>query len=531
MSAGKIPLTAVIVVLVAASVPAKETFTKPATRPAKVNITISKETTYITGPLNPDGTVNYVEYLNKKYSEGVIKENNAFVGLFKAIGPELVPQNIRDKVYKRLNMKPLPADGEYFTPLVEYTRKNNIDEIKTKKQFDKAQQAPWRPDDYPLVAAWLKANKKPLTKIAQSVRLENYYSPLVCYHEPPCALELIIPSMGKYRVLSRIFIARAMMNIGTSDPDGAGKDLITVHCLSRRIGHEPFLVSRMVSIANDQIATQAETILLNKHYLSASQAKELLNELRGLKRLPDIREPIRIERFYGLDCVMMLSRGDMTLAELDSMITSLQNYDEEQRNKYKTPLRPSHELDWDVILRRMNHWYDRSIEAAYSKTHAKRCELYRQLEDDLIEIRMKSKPPGPDILSNWDNFKSSLTSLIRDRRNRSQIVSDTLASMLIPCYPHATTFWFKQRVELNLVKVALALEAYRGRNMKYPEKLSDLTKGYLTEIPKDLFTNKPLHYRRTEDGYMLYSVGPNMKDDGGVENEDEGKDDIVIRVE
>ena len=34
------------------------------TQPAKVNITISKDTTYITGPLNKDGTVNYVAYLN-----------------------------------------------------------------------------------------------------------------------------------------------------------------------------------------------------------------------------------------------------------------------------------------------------------------------------------------------------------------------------------------------------------------------------------------------------------------------------------
>jgi hypothetical protein len=31
----------------------------------------------------------------------------------------------------------------------------------------------------------------------------------------------------------------------------------------------------------------------------------------------------------------------------------------------------------------------------------------------------------------------------------------------------------------------------------------------------DLFTGKELKYRQLEKGYLLYSVGPNMKDDGG----------------
>lgn len=55
----------------------------------KTQLEIGRETTYITGPLNDDGTVNYVAYLNARYGKGVTPENNAAVILARAIGPDL----------------------------------------------------------------------------------------------------------------------------------------------------------------------------------------------------------------------------------------------------------------------------------------------------------------------------------------------------------------------------------------------------------------------------------------------------------
>jgi hypothetical protein len=38
----------------------------------------------------------------------------------------------------------------------------------------------------------------------------------------------------------------------------------------------------------------------------------------------------------------------------------------------------------------------------------------------------------------------------------------------------------------------------------------------LRQIPGDVFSGKPLIYRPNENGYLLYSVGINGKDEGGV---------------
>jgi len=72
-----------------------------------VEIIVSRETTYILGPLNPDGTPNYVKYLDDKYAEGVTPENNAAPLLLRAFGPDLLPAEIRAESLRRLK---LPAD-------------------------------------------------------------------------------------------------------------------------------------------------------------------------------------------------------------------------------------------------------------------------------------------------------------------------------------------------------------------------------------------------------------------------------------
>ncbi len=89
-------------------------------------------------------------------------------------------------------------------------------------------------------------------------------------------------------------------------------------------------------------------------------------------------------------------------------------------------------------------------------------------------------------------------------------------------------------VQFQFTKCAFALAAYRVDNGSYPEKLADLKPKYVAEVPKDIFDDADLHYRRDSGGYLLYSVGPNGKDDGGRGRDDcknnEGWDDLVVRM-
>ena len=63
---------------------------------------------------------------------------------------------------------------------------------------------------------------------------------------------------------------------------------------------------------------------------------------------------------------------------------------------------------------------------------------------------------------------------------------------------------------------AIALQRYRLRRGQWPEKLNDLVPELLAELPRDWMNGEPLRYRRTpNDTFTLYSVGEDLRDDGG----------------
>jgi hypothetical protein len=71
-------------------------------------------------------------------------------------------------------------------------------------------------------------------------------------------------------------------------------------------------------------------------------------------------------------------------------------------------------------------------------------------------------------------------------------------------------------LENDLLLVTLALQAYHAEHGHYPAELAALVPAELTHIPTDPFTaGQPLHYKLTDQRYLLYSVGPDGIDDGG----------------
>ncbi len=68
---------------------------------------------------------------------------------------------------------------------------------------------------------------------------------------------------------------------------------------------------------------------------------------------------------------------------------------------------------------------------------------------------------------------------------------------------------------LEVTATALAVERYRLARGKLPEALGQLVPDYLAAVPEDPFDGTPLRYRRTERGFVVYSVGEDGNDDGG----------------
>ncbi len=68
----------------------------------------------------------------------------------------------------------------------------------------------------------------------------------------------------------------------------------------------------------------------------------------------------------------------------------------------------------------------------------------------------------------------------------------------------------------DLLLLQLALHAYKLEHTRYPMKLSDLAPEYVKSLPMDPFSaGDEFKYGLTANGYLLYSIGPDTKDDDG----------------
>lgn len=69
---------------------------------------------------------------------------------------------------------------------------------------------------------------------------------------------------------------------------------------------------------------------------------------------------------------------------------------------------------------------------------------------------------------------------------------------------------------VQTMRVLIGVERYRLLNKRWPVRLADVPAALLPGgVSIDPFDGKPLRYRRTADGVVVYSVGEDCKDDGG----------------
>jgi hypothetical protein len=500
-------------------------------KPRKPKFTISKETTYVTGPLTPDGYIDYVTALNERLRRGVTPENNANVLFWKAFGPRPFGANMPPEFFKWLGYQP-PERGDYFIDLLPYIKKRfqvDVDKQADKlgEQLERAAQRPWTVQDYPHIASWLKANTHPLALVVEGTRRSHYYSPAVLPDRPnrelPGLLSAPIPAVSKCRDLAKALAARAMLRVEEGRHDDAWQDLLACHRLGRHVASGGSLFEALVGIAIDRVAATADLAYLERAQLTAQQVKDRLRDLKNLPPMPTLAKAVDCgERFMFLDVTLLLARdGQSALhgvlglgAPLDKAIKAVEK-------------RFWDNVDWDVVLRNGNRWYGRAAAVLHL---GDRGERERQL--NLIEMELKKLAVR---LGNREKLARDLLGAKKNARVQSQILQGILKDLLIArLTPNFSRVQHSrdsaEQAQTNL-HLAFALVAYKREYGRYPMKLEALAPRYLPHIPQDLFSGKPLIYRPSAKGYLLYSVGVNGEDEQGQSEEDDPSgDDLVVRM-
>ena len=144
---------------------------------------LGKETTYVTGPLDKDGYIDYEAALNDRLGKGITsgeeRQRPALEGIRSRQGAE-----IPEEFFKRLGIARPPEKGDYFIGLNAYLRDHvklepGARSVPLLDPMVAAGKRPWTAKDYPHLAGWLKFNEKPLALIIEATRRPDYFSPLI----------------------------------------------------------------------------------------------------------------------------------------------------------------------------------------------------------------------------------------------------------------------------------------------------------------------------------------------------------------
>ena len=103
------------------------------------------------------------------------------------------------------------------------------------------------------------------------------------------------------------------------------------------------------------------------------------------------------------------------------------------------------------------------------------------------------------------------------------------SQMMLPAYDKLSAATANTRAQILGTVLVAAVEWYRSDHGLYPSSLAQLTPQFVSEMPIDPFTGNGFLFHSRGSGYLLYSTGKDMRDDGGDPGEysDEGKDIVI----
>ncbi len=93
-----------------------------------------------------------------------------------------------------------------------------------------------------------------------------------------------------------------------------------------------------------------------------------------------------------------------------------------------------------------------------------------------------------------------------------------ISRLMLPALAQALDRATQHSARMRVVETALGVERFRlAHSGALPDALEQLVPQFLPAVRVDPYEGKPLRYKKLDRGYVVYSIGPDQKDDGGAE--------------
>jgi hypothetical protein len=393
-------------------------------------------------------------------------------------------------IVNRLDMA-ISENGENPTNGIGNWQKATVSDLKVWQQYYRGLQA--KTNEFPVppqpqtsaqdVLLALSRYDSPIEELRQAAQLPYARFPISYDMQPPAAI--LLPHLSGLKRCAQVLQLRAVAELQNGQSDQALADVKLMLRLSDSIHTEPFLISHLVRIAIVNLALQPVWEGLAAHQWSDAQLQELDAELAKLDFLSDYHTGMR---------------GELMLCEIGD-IEYLRRYPEQTPNMAgegggDPPPPILRRILWGAIP---NGWfYQNELRCA-------RPMLTYYLQ--LVDVNQRLVRP--------EDVQQASTALEAEVKQAN--LFNLAERLFLPALGGAVKRFASGQSSVDLARVAIALERYRLAHGAYPESLDVLAPQFIAQLPHDIINGQALHYRRAADGqFVLYSVGWNETDDGGV---------------
>jgi hypothetical protein len=365
-----------------------------------------------------------------------------------------------------------------FTDLAEwqeyFQKYNNTSEARTNGFPAPAQ--PGKPAADVLTA--LTIFDPPLEELRQATARPYARMP-VNYTNGFEATGKLLPWLARVKACGQFLQLRMLAELENGQSGSALEDLKCYLRLTDSIQRPRFLISELVRIAMLHIALQPIYEGLARHRWSDAQLAELERELNREDMLEGFVSSMKVEKICAIEEFQKLrrSREYVTAYTADGDTTIITN-----------------KLKWVPAA----FFYQNQLCTAKLDDEAAASLI--NLTNRVISPAAFNRISG-EIHSQKSHFSPY---------NMMALMS---APAVLSCVKKTAVI----QANLGLARAACALDRYWLAHGEYPETLDVLVPHFIEKLPHDIINGQPLHYRRVESSkFVLYSVGWNETDDGGV---------------
>lgn len=328
-----------------------------------------------------------------------------------------------------------------------------------------------------------------IEELRNASRLPDSRFPLNYDAKLPFAVYLM--HLYPLRTCCQVLQLRAVAELQNSQSNKALADVKLSLRLIDSIRNEPNLSSHRNRIEMLNMTIQPVWEALVEYKWSETQLVELDQKLAELDFLADIEFSTRGERATSLETIDYLRRtrdfdAVTPLVRLSNVPTPREEVLKEKAKSVFSHLVP------DSVFYRNKLNYAR---------------IYQQSFLPIVNVERRTV--SPDMAA---KFFAAVGKL-----NEHWSPNKWPDHLLFPASIYMLKRFAYAQSSVDMARVACALERYRLAHGEYPETLDALAPQFMEKIPHDIIGGQPLHYRRAGEGrFILYSVGWNEADDGGV---------------